>query len=74
MKGKKIKLERNGSEPCNKQEEEEEGGGGRERGMKEGRSEGGREGSRRHIALNMFNKTGRISKIILEKRKYDKNK
>lgn len=39
--------------------------------MKEGRSEGGREG-RRPIALNMFNKTGRISKIILEKRKYDK--
>lgn len=39
--------------------------------MKEGGSEGGREG-RRHIALNMFNKTGRISKIILEKRKYDK--
>lgn len=34
---KKIKLERNGSEPCNKQEEEEEGGRRWKRERNEGR-------------------------------------
>ena len=38
--------------------------GTEERGMNEGRSEGGRE--RRHIALTVFNKARHISKIILE--------